>query len=325
MNISGRMSTQLLLFTLVIVVVPMVLFPERLGMNLAKTTYLSLALELAFYGFVVFWFHRRTNLMRLIQAAGLCLVYRLGVGAVFGLFIALMYSMSLSVSMSLGLSGYLPAIFLHIALTPFILRPWVKEILAQTDRKEKRSAETVPITSEPERVQAAPSQAPRSKAPLRNFDPAPRPRVSASRNSATPGPGEVNGFDKATSYIGEHSAVLVAAVVDLEGLLLSSFSRQGCIPEDWAPFALIFRDQNEDILARFDSHSPKRIDIVAGDKRIVIAFEENFSLMVVADYHTDDLVSIRINQALDMIKKYVTERYGAEPVVNAEKEYVPGT
>jgi len=325
MNISGRMSTQLLLFSLVIVVVPMVLFPERLGMNLAKASFLSAGIELAFYGFVVYWFHRRTNLMRLIQAAGLCLVYRLGVGAVFGLFIALMYSMNLKVSMSLGLSGYLPAIFLHIALTPFILRPWIKEILAESDRREKRTTETPAVTSTPERAQAAPAAAPRATAPLRNFDPAPRPRVSASRNSATPGPGEVNGFDKATSYIGEHSAVLVAAVVDLEGLLLSSFSRQGCIPEDWAPFALIFRDQNEDILTRFQSHSPRRIDIVAGDKRIVVAYEEHLSLMVVADYHTDDLVSIRINQALDMIKKYVTDRYGAEPVVNAEKEYVPGT
>jgi hypothetical protein len=44
--------------------------------------------------------------------------------------------------------------------------------------------------------------------------------------------------------------------------------------------------------------------------------------MVVSERATDDVLNIRINQGLEMIRRYVAERYSEKLIGNSEKAYV---
>jgi len=135
-------------------------------------------------------------------------------------------------------------------------------------------------------------------------------------------PGDANGFDRATSYIGENPAVRAAAVVDIEGLLLGHFQRGGDLAEDWAPLARLFYEHNRDVAARFSGGLPQRLALSFPDRKIIIAREETFYLMVVSEHHHDELLNVRFSQGLEIVRKYVAERYGQERAVNAENVYV---
>ncbi|MCK4574458.1 MAG: hypothetical protein KAU36_08800, partial [candidate division Zixibacteria bacterium] len=128
MEISGRVARQILLFSLIVLIIPMIVFPELFGTQLAKASLLNALYELVFYGCVLYFLNRGARLMQLVQAAGLCLVYRLALGMVLGLLIAAMYPMQLTVAVTLGMSSYIPAILLQMIATPFILKPAFKEL-----------------------------------------------------------------------------------------------------------------------------------------------------------------------------------------------------
>ena len=127
MKRSENTGQRVLLFSLAALIIPMLAFPANFGMQLAKGSLIHALFELVYYGFITFVFYRRSALIELVQFAGICLVYRLTLGAFFGVLVAAMYSMDLVVSVTLGMSSYLPAILLHIGLTPFILLPVAKQ------------------------------------------------------------------------------------------------------------------------------------------------------------------------------------------------------
>ncbi|MDH4157422.1 MAG: hypothetical protein OEW00_09135, partial [candidate division Zixibacteria bacterium] len=105
----------------------------------------------------------------------------------------------------------------------------------------------------------------------------------------------------------------------------SQFTRGGTVAEDLAPLALVFAQQNRDVLDRARLGAPEKIDVSVRDKRVVIASEERVSLMVVAERQADDVLNIRINQALEIIRKYMAERYSQKLFADAERSYVPST
>ena len=117
----------------------------------------------------------------------------------------------------------------------------------------------------------------------------------------------------------------LACVVDHEGLLVSSFKRGEVEPEDWAPMALLFIEGNAMVLKRSDLECPDRIDITCMEKRITVARKHAFTLMVVAEQQSDNLLNIRINQAIDIIDRFVTERYGQQTRADLEKTYASST
>jgi len=329
MELTGRVVRQISLISLFILIAPMVLFPDRLGTELARVSLINALYELVYYGLVAYFFFHCTSLHRIVQVAGLCLVYRLLLGTVFGLFIAVVYSMNLTASVTLGMSSYLPAIFLHIAVTPFILKPVVvrsglttksphkpTEAPAPREVKSYRN-EVAPVAVEQRAVRPTPTHTHKRETPMLG-------EVHAD-SSLSPGLGEANGFDRAARYIGEDGSVLLAAVVDHEGLVLGRFLRGDAVADDWAPFSLLFYDVNRATLQRAGWSSPEKIDLVVKDKKIVVARETSWCLMVVAERRADNLLNIRINKGLEMIRKHIAQRYGQKLSVNAEKIYVSST
>ncbi|MFZ5980551.1 MAG: hypothetical protein ACOYVF_07945 [Candidatus Zixiibacteriota bacterium] len=328
MSIKGNLERRILLFTPLVLIIPLLIFPRMFGTQLAKASVLNLLNETVFYGLMVYLFNRRISLKRLLPLAGLCLVYRLFLGTAFGFLVAVLYSMKTSISLMLGIFSYLPSVIFMTLATPFVLKPLLEWLSGRTVEKPTRikyqqtknelSAETIqeprreepPITGEipvyrQEKKTAAPavpSQFESSHKPERK----PVSDDSSARSLLQP---DINGFERAVRYIGEHGSVHLAAVVDYEGLMLANFRRGNVDAELWAPLALMFFDINRRVLDRTMSGTPEKIDLALEDIRIVIARINSIYLMVVAERQSDDFLNIRINQGMEIIKKYWEDRY----------------
>ncbi len=114
----------------------------------------------------------------------------------------------------------------------------------------------------------------------------------------------------------------MAAVIDHEGLLLAGFKRGEYEPEDVAPYALPISVRNLDFYKKMNLVIPEKTDLMFENKRMIIATEKSYSLVVLSERTVDDVLSIRINQALEMIRTYTAERYSEKLIGNAERIYV---
>ncbi|MDF1545813.1 MAG: hypothetical protein P1R58_12030 [bacterium] len=321
MNLSTRVVRQVALLSLLIVIAPMVAFPEQFGTGLGKASLLNFVLELVFYCAAIYFLNKTNSLPSLLKAGAICLVYRVLVGVLLGLFVTLMYSMSIKVSLTLSMFGYLPGLFLHIAATPFILRP-----LLSADRP--RSVDK-PIPK-PEASAAAPGgmtnvAASRDHRPPDDsrFKPPTRPAAKATPAIAKgTDVARNNGFDQATHHIGAEPSVKVAVLVDQEGLCLSYFSRGDISHEEYAPFAVQYFEQLQPSLDRNSMGAPEKMVLTLNEHKLFLARSGLFHLLVVAERQADDLLSIRVTQGLEIAKKYFADRYGEKSPVKPEKAYV---
>jgi hypothetical protein len=334
MEINARTWQRLILFTLGALILPIIVFPSSFGLQLAKGSLVYVVWELVFYGIVVYAMQRRGGLLHLLPAAGLCLVYRLFVGAALGLIIAVTYGMDVTVSLTLGLSSYLPAVLLHVAVAPFILMEVVDQFYrATTKKREKTPEKSQPVSADYGRTTLAVSRTRgfvKDDVPLAHPEPTPEPiRADLPLRETTAGVhppnAELNGFERAVRYVGEHHSVHLAAVVDCEGLLLANHRRGDIESEDWAPLALLFVQSNGELLRRWHLSEPERLNLVLKDKRVSVAGVGDRYLMVIAERESDDLLNIRINQALEIVRKYVEERFGNVSNANVENRYVSST
>ncbi len=324
MKLSGRNGRQILLLSLLLMIVPMVAFPERFGTSLGTASLANALIELVFYGLVVFFFNRKATLVKLFQVVGLCFIYRISLGVFFGALITLMYKMNFGISLTMGITSYIPGIFLHILSAPFVLKPLIMEIIPEQKRKLTPPAEQDASNVNSGMTNIALSKEKKQTQPINIVTQAPASSsVSAKKydNKETV-TGELNGFDKATKYIGESATVELVAVVDNEGLLLSNYVTQDYEAEDWAPLALVLFESNGSVMQKAGLPTPKHIDFYSGQKRIILVREDSFYLMVVAEQKTDDLINIRVKQGVEIIKKYINERYDHDLVIQSEKSYV---
>lgn len=328
MEIDGRMIRQMILFTLIVLIVPMILFPVLLGTTLMQSSLMNASLafvlfELVFYGFCIYFFNRETNLPRLILNAVICLAARYAIGAVLGLLIATMYAMNIGVALSFGTVSFWPAVFMQILAVPFILKPLfmaqveTKRAIAQPpqslneapiEKSQTRSAESSTTATETRK-----KEQPQVTTDYSNFQ--------AHKPTKTK-PQYENGFLNAVNYIGENGTVLMAAVVDQEGLLLSSYQRAMFESEDVAPLVLPIIEQNKISLHKMQLTVPEKTDMTFENKRLIIASEKYYNLVVISERTMDDVLNIRINQALEMIRIYTAERYSEKLIGNAERIYV---
>lgn len=312
----------ILLASLVLVVIPMVIFPNLLGLPLLTASTIYMLYEVVFYGVVLYFFNRDVSLSTLLMGSAVTLVYRLCLGAVFGLSIMVMRDLNSSVSFSLGMSRYLPALLLHIAAAPFIVRPIYENLIdnmnSSSRRRQPRVREQMIVTPEKQSeatVESRQSHMPEESAPL------------ASTNFYHEGPTasgeEANVMEKAVHYIGESASVKMALLVDDEGLTLARFNRSAEDYELWAPLALILEKDNREIVNKYSRMgAPTKIDIVTRQARLIFRRVDHVTLMVMADKTTDETIHIRIAQAVDMISKYMSERYSPALFARAEERYV---
>jgi predicted regulator of Ras-like GTPase activity (Roadblock/LC7/MglB family) len=284
-------------------------------------------LEIIFYGTVFYFIRPRSSLLQLLAGAGLTFLYRIMLGTVFGTLIAILYKMDFSVSLTLGVSKYLPAIFLHIIVAPFIMRPFFLAIASDQETKGRRPfredraftpAQEEGRVAQPFRPQVD-EQAPVSATPVEDKILTGADKIIVSHDT--------NGFERAVKYLGEHRAVLLATVVDYEGLVLASFNRHIADPNLWSAYSLVFQQINKNLLDKNGKdHTINNIDLTFDTDRLTIMKVENFNLLVLSNNEEDKLLGIRITQAADIIRKYTSERYGKLLSKDTEEQqYVSST
>lgn len=328
MSIPVRSIWQLQVFSLIVLIVPMVIYPMMLGTELQKFVLTHLLYELLFYFIVTFVLYRQVTFFQATQISGICIIYRLVLGCAFSFLLAAVHSMSINVAIALGMYSYLPGLLLHIVATPLLLKPVLDGIYAEsfkersfrvveTSALELRNSRTSSIAHSRERKTIA---RPLSR-PLQNLNPLKRQTDLGVLKETQQPAGELNGFDKATKYVGEDATVRLAAIIDNEGLLLSHFVRGGIVAEDIAPFALAMAAACAEIIDRITSGVPERLEFTLKEYRIVLAIDSHSSLIVIAERRPDDLLNVRINQAIEMIRKYMSERYSAKLHPTMEKSY----
>ncbi|MFZ1684919.1 MAG: hypothetical protein WAU88_12440 [Candidatus Zixiibacteriota bacterium] len=329
MQPNGQVTGRTVLFSLILLIAPMVAFPHQFGTPLLRVAPLYGFAELALYFVAALVMFRGQGMYRVISATVGFGVYRVALGAVLAVLIIIMYPISFGSALRLSLISYVPAVFLHILATPFVLKAQLDMWFGAPEKRHR------PISRET----IAPHEAPTSMSSIvisKNKGVVTESRVSrppvdedtrrpavdiadAVQNSASP---DLNGFERATRYLGEHGSVFLAAVVDNEGLLLGHFKRGAVVAEDLAPLALMFMDTSRRVLDRAHLAGPEKIDITLKDKRLLVAKEASFSLMVLAERMSDDTLGIRFNQAMEMVRRWYAERYTVRQTVNAERIHV---
>jgi predicted regulator of Ras-like GTPase activity (Roadblock/LC7/MglB family) len=307
----------ILLFSLILVVIPMVIFPKRVGLPLVSLSAVFLLCELVYYAAAYYFLQRRTTLSAVLAGAAVTLVYRLALGAAFGVTIIVMYGLDSSIAFSLGMAKYLPALLLHALAAPFVMRPVylaLAESLTPQEKPRRRAADqpiglhvSAPVTARPEER--------------------PRPTHTAPRVEATPhahtGLDEGNQFDRTLAYLAESGAVKLALVVDDEGLPLARFSRCEEDVDVWAPLAIVIESMNQQLLNRYHrTGEPEKIEVTTQGARVILRRIGHVTLMVLADHGADETIHIRMAQAADKIRKYMSERYSPTLFARVEERYV---
>ncbi|MFH2037189.1 MAG: hypothetical protein ABIJ45_12365 [Candidatus Zixiibacteriota bacterium] len=326
MATSNKDIIHVLAFSTILVFVPLFIFPNKFGMGLATSSLTFSMFEIIFYGIVFYFFNSRASLIQLFAGAGLTFLYRIVIGTLFGMILAFSYGMDLSVSLTLGVSRYLPAILIQILVAPFIMKPFFARIVDEPSAPRRRMSPPKPVSqdqNEPDQMTFRPktsespnsARRPRSRSAMPEID---TTNVAVNYNT--------NGFERAVRYIGEHHAVLVAAVVDQEGLLLASFRREFENPEFWSAYSLLFQKANDDLLSRSGcDFKVENIDLSFETNRLSIERVGNFNLLVLSNNEEDDLLRIRLTQGADIVRKYSSERYGRILSAGTEEKYVSST
>ncbi|MBI5267767.1 MAG: hypothetical protein HY851_11095 [candidate division Zixibacteria bacterium] len=327
---SGRNKTlHLIIGTVVAVAAPLAIYPRLFEQDLLRASWQYIPYEIALYGLVGAVAYRCTNLVSILNVVGLSLAYRLAIGALLGVLIAVVYSTEIGLAIPLAEVSYWPGLVLQVILTPLALMPVLREFGVRPSAP-RREPGRVPI-SPPVRTQF-PATPARERTEPSHLAPKPRevsfPEATAAHaripvDNAVPSiPSDLNGFDRAVRYVAEHGSVYFVAVVDHEGLLLANHCRGRLDPEDLAPLAVTFLEWNRQILAKGKFGEVEKIDILLKEKRLVLGRIGTWCMMTLAERLADDLLNIRINQGLDMLKKHWLERNGSNRQNEVEKAYV---
>lgn len=323
MIVYNRNVVQVALLSSVLIMIPTFYFPAKFGMDLARGSFTYSMFEIAFYGTVFFFIRPGSSLLQLFAGAGLTFLYRVFLGTMFGGLLSIIYGMDFSISLALGVSRYLPAIILHIVASPFVMRPSFLA-LADGSALSYRNSTRAYRTSVPDLERGVTTQPYLPKSEHKPKPPIEEP-VSESKPTIPIGK-DINGFERAVRYLGEHQAVLIATVIDKEGLTMAAFRREDGDPEGWAPLSLLFQQANEKLLDRNEEKSKlNHLDLAFGTKRLVIARVSGFNLLVLCKREEDELLNVRIIQASDIIRKYSSERYGNSLPASTEEQYVSNT
>jgi predicted regulator of Ras-like GTPase activity (Roadblock/LC7/MglB family) len=216
---------------------------------------------------------------------------------------------------------YLPAIILHVASAPFVLRPAFLLLASNLTPERPKKFIFEPHVEEEE------ASSPKMSAPISQFQTNIGNEIETNSQTfdavSVPQADNDNQLERAVHYIGESAAVKMSLLIDEEGLTLANFNRSEEDIELWAPAAIIIEKENLRLLNNFGPVGKlSKLDITAKNRRIILRRIERFILMVIVEENIDETIHIRMAQAVDMIRKYINERYSPALFARVEEQYV---
>jgi predicted regulator of Ras-like GTPase activity (Roadblock/LC7/MglB family) len=290
----------ILLISLLVMVVPLVLFPRDLGLKLTSSVPLLLTLELCWYALVLFVVFSRAGAPRVLLSALLTLGYRIGLGIGFGILLLVMFSLELSSSIKMGIYQYPPVLLLQALVSPFVLKPIYGLLMERPPRRKEVESKTAASAGEADEHAVSETASESVQDPERMGS---GPKEKESRAGAE------EKLENFLHYLREYAGVKAAVLVDQEGLVLAEDSSSGSDPETIATYAKHIKETNDRILGQMGEKSSERIGIHTADAWICLNEIDGLTLAVVSDRRTDELLSVRIQQSTGMIKRYFRQKY----------------
>jgi len=120
---------------------------------------------------------------------------------------------------------------------------------------------------------------------------------------------EKDKFKMAVEYLTEYSGVRGAVIADVEGVVIARSGQASFDADTFAAYSIAMRTALEGPLGKIANPNPEHLSIKTGNDWITIAQSSEAFLIVAADRRADDLLSVRISRALEMISSYFKERY----------------
>jgi len=326
----GKIKLQVLVCSLILVAIPAFIFPRHAGMALAEGWALNILFEMAFYALILFLMRHDISMTVIALGVGLVLIYRLTLGAAFGLLLIMAYGLRGYDALILGMAKYMPAVIIHAIAAPFVLRPvflGLADNLVSTKKSVKMTSRPK-ITSEgytPEKYMTMtdPKMKPAVSVAKQDDIGTGLPNRSSKKFEVRTYSGGENQFDRAVAYVGELAAVRMALLIDNEGLTVARFSRGQEDVEHWAPMANLLEKSNRLMFDRFENKEDlEKIDICTKNLRLICRRIDHVILMILAEQSIDETIHIRLAQAADMVRKHMTERYNPGLFARAEEHYV---
>ena len=297
-----------ILIALFLMVVPLIFFPKDFGLRVDMSPLSLCAFELGWYVLIFFILFSKVSVLWVIFLALLTLLYRLSLGICSGLFLVAMFSMDWSSSLKWGTYHYLPAFLLQAMMSPFVLKSSF-EILIGKPTRRRRESEAVPKISLDKPLPFFENQIAKSW----------RDQMKTKSSTEEKKRLKKGDLEEALHYLREYSGVKGAILVDNEGLAVGGDTLSDFDPERFASLALCLKEANHNLLKKINESQVEKIGIYTPHLWISLNQILNFILITVADRHTDELLSVRISQAVGMIKKHLEERYNQKILKGVEE------
>jgi predicted regulator of Ras-like GTPase activity (Roadblock/LC7/MglB family) len=298
----------ILLLSLFLMVVPLIFFPKDFGLRVDMSSPSLFAFELGWYVVIFFVLFSKASALWVIFLALFTLSYRFCVGICSGLFLAAMFSLNLSSALKLGIHLYLPAFLLQAMMSPFILKSSFEMIIKKRPAGSKKDYEGFKKTTTETPLTFLESQISKSgRDQMRTSSSTEKKRVKKAD------------LEEALHYLREYSGVKGAILVDNGGLVVGGDTSSDFDPELFASIAICLREANHNFLKKINESDLERIGIHTSNLWISLNQILSFTLVTVADRHTDELLSVRISQAAGMIKKHLEERYSQKILKGVEE------
>jgi predicted regulator of Ras-like GTPase activity (Roadblock/LC7/MglB family) len=113
----------------------------------------------------------------------------------------------------------------------------------------------------------------------------------------------------AMQYLGEYRGVKSVAVIDNEGLVIDHWDRGGTDADLYSPLILLMLGQINAMLKKLGEDQANMVVVKNKDSWLTVHRYDNWTLAVIADGETDDLLRVRIGQAAEMIKNHMNDKY----------------
>jgi predicted regulator of Ras-like GTPase activity (Roadblock/LC7/MglB family) len=298
-----------LLISCFIMVVPLILFPRDFGIKLNLSLYFLLALELGWYALTLFILFPRESASRVLPFAMITLSYRNALGLGFTVLLLTMFSLSVTSALKLGIHLYAPAVLLQAIMAPFVLKSIFGVYLKNRHKAQKTRVVGFQQETEEDSF-SPPPEMPEDSEPIRSFQPEKESKVAVKTN-----------LQSILHYLREYAGVKAALLFDQEGLVVASDSRQEFDAEKIATFSRHLKDVNDKVLLSMGEKPAERIGIHTSDLWMNLYQIGEFTLAVLSERRTDELLSVRITQSTVMIERFLVEKYQlnvAKKVVEAQ-------
>ncbi len=294
------------LISLFIMVVPLIFFPQDFGLKLGMPAFLLSVFELGWYMVIFLFLFSKVSIFWVGLCAILTLVYRLFLGVGFGLFLVVMPPEGFSFSLNRVIYQYWPAFLLQAVMSPFVLKSSFEILMRKSEPRKRESEGLKKITPE---------------MPITFFETqiskSGRDQMKVTSLTEKKRTKRVD-LESPLHYLREYSGVKGAILVDNEGLVVACDTLSDLDPEIFASLAVNLKEANDLLLERIDEKGLKRMGIHTPNLWISLNQILSFTLVTVADNHTDELLSVRISQAVGMINKHLEQRYNQKILKGVE-------